>query len=242
MTDPTSSALAQAVNSIAAEAAAPGEVSPSTAPSFVDIPGFATAAELSAVASDPTKLSEFLTARWQDKGRVNEMLRKKAEMFQAIADDPVLSAAVNNAINGHQPNGAPPRKLQEADELAQLREKVNRLEAGLSKRDEAQTELQAFAAEHPDMARYVPTMQKLIAERPHLKLPDLYELAKARQGTPGAPSTPPPASERPTAGIAPDRTTDPALTRLSRELQDRGKFKSFDEALDHAVQFAQSKG
>lgn len=231
-------ALAEAVNQIAAENAAQGAPPPSstTPPSFQDIDGFVTAAELSAAAAEPSKLQELLSKRWEEKGRIGSLLRQKAEYLDMIRNNPAMVEAITNIIEGKPANGAPPAKLAQSDEIAALRQEIVALKGGLQQRDRIQEEVRQFAAQNPDFVRLIPTMQQIQQERPHLQIKDLYEIAKARQSPSGAPTNSPPASERPTAGFAPDRTSNPQLTKLQAELRDRTI--PFDTALERAVQFA----
>jgi hypothetical protein len=213
---------------------------PSPAPaeqpaSFQDIEHFASARELQEAAGDPAKLQQFLGERVSKLHEAYAEEVKLAEYWRTLTQDEGMRQHIlsygqpQSAANG-QRRAAPPA----SDELAQLKREVQALRQERTVETKVQADIREMAAKHPDLSEHIQGMQQIMQQNPGVSLAFAYQHAKLLKASAARSTAQPPVSERPTAGFAPAGLSD-RLTALQSSLQDRGKFRTTEEAARHAV-------
>lgn len=210
---------------------------------FRDIPGFASAADLEGVATDPGKLQQFLETRFGELNMKSRQYERDAQILAELFKDERIVAAIDSVVN---PQRAPEQveqrrgKQEQNDpvtaEIRRLQAKIQQLEGGLgqfTKEREFLNQVQTFARSHPDFFEHADSIQRILAERPHLQLEDAYEIVRARAGQQPERPAQPQFSERPAASANGNgRGTD-----LRELLRDRAKYPTTESAV--AAMFAQ---
>lgn len=214
--------------------------SPAPLPAFADIEDFATGAELTEATRDPARLSALLKERVDKLHEAYSGEREQAEHFRNLMGVPEMREHILSKLEGRNGNTqqpqAPRQVPQPSDEIAQLRREMQAMRSERQAETQGQRAVNEFRATHPDLDAVAPAMQRIMKDNPGTTLAVAYRLAKFEAGALKASqnSSPPPVSERPTAGVAPSSQND-VIAALGTKLRDRSRYKTMEDAWSQAV-------
>jgi hypothetical protein len=202
---------------------------------FADIENFASAQELQQAAGDPQRLFSLIQERVQrlHEGYSNEV--EQANHWRTLTSDEGMRQHIlaYGQQQSQSSNGRRTQPQPQDSELAQLRRDIQSLKQERASETKAQRDMREFAAAHPDLGNYVNEMQRILTKHPGTSLALAYEHARmVSNNTPRM--NRPPVSEQHGGGSPPSGLNE-QIASLQASLQDRGKFKTTEDAARHAV-------
>ena len=228
--------------------------SPTSAYRWSDIEGFASASELEEASKDPSRLNMLLAEKVGNLRKGGERAQSALEFIQDLQQDSpaiweLLTETIRNGGNipdrfipkqhGVQQGGA--AQTPPSGEVAQLRQEIHQLKQAFTGQNEGHRRVQELVKKYPDATAHFPVMEKIMQEHPGTDLAFAYQHAKlmaanaARMGGGNqAQNSPPPVSERPTAGVGPT-SREETLKALGSEIRAM-RHLPMEDRLMHAAQ------